>query len=360
MSLPLEQADGALAAEQRIVRFGLIGYGYWGPLLLRNLTRQDRAEVVLVADLSESRQAEARRNHPGIKVTGDAAEILDDATIDAVAIATPLGTHFALAKEALLRGKHVLVEKPLTASAAEAEALISLAEKQGRILMVGHTFEYSPEVERLQKMVAEGELGRIYYINSSRLNLGIFRKDADVIWDLAPHDLSMINFILGKRPLAVSARGAACVHENLLDVAYIDLKYPDEIIAHIHVSWLNPNKERRFTIVGDRRMPVYDDTAGNEKIRIFDRGVDRPDYSSTFGEFQLSYRYGAITIPFVQGAEPLALECQDFAHAIRTGRQPRSHGMVGLNVVRALAAAHDSYTHSGAYIDIDWGDGPTP
>jgi len=356
MSSPLEQAHSTtIAARHSPLRFGLIGYGYWGPLLLRNLARQDNAEVTLLADLSEKRLADARHNNPGIAVTSNVEEVFASA-VDAVAIATPLGTHFDLACEALRRGKHVLVEKPLTRSSAEARKLIALAEQYDRILMVGHTYEYSPEIERLQLLVSTRELGSIYYINSSRLNLGIFRKDADVIWDLAPHDLSMINFILGKRPIAVSARGASCVHDGLLDVAYIDLKYPDNIIAHIHVSWLNPNKERRFTIVGDRRMASYDDTAGNEKIKIYDRGVDRPDYATNFGEFQLSYRYGEITIPFVAGAEPLAVECKAFADAIRTGKQPRSSGLVGLQVVKALEAAHESINQGGVYVTIDWND----
>jgi len=337
----------------RQLRFGLIGYGYWGPLLLRNLARQDNADVVILADLSEQRLAEAQRNHPGLHVTTQVNDVFSD-DIDAVIIATPLGTHFALAQQALLHDKHVLVEKPLTDTSSSARELITLAQQHNKILMVGHTYEYSPEVEHLQSLVKNGELGKIYYINSSRLNLGIFRKDADVIWDLAPHDLSMINYITGERPLSVSAHGAACVHKDLIDVAYIDLVYPNNVIAHIHVSWLNPNKERRFTIVGDRKMVSLDDTAGNEKLKLFDRGVDRPDYATTFGEFQLSYRYGEIKIPFVPGAEPLAVECQHFAEAIRTGKPPRSSGEVGLTVVKTLEAAHESLHNGGISIPIDW------
>ncbi len=351
MAMPLRKAESAaMATPKQTLRFGQIGYGYWGPLMLRNLARQENAEVALLADLSEARLAEAQRNFPGLRVTKEVNEIFAD-DIDAVYIATPLQTHFDLARLALLAGKHVLVEKPLTATSAQAKELIALAAERNLVLMVGHTFEYSPEVEHLQRLVTTGELGRTYYINSSRLNLGIFRRDADVIWDLAPHDLSMINFILGKAPTAVSARGASCVHEGLLDVAYIDLKYPDNIIAHVHVSWLNPNKERRFTIVGDRRMVSYDDTAGNEKIKVYDRGVDRPDYASTFSEFQLSYRYGEIVIPFVAGVEPLAAECQHFANAIRSGTQPRSHGQVGLHVVQTLEAAHESIAQGGIYVE---------
>ncbi len=351
MSLPLGKADAATTiAPQRTLRFGQIGYGYWGPLMLRNLAKQKNAEVALLADLSEKRLADAQSTYPGLPVTQNPADVLNSSAIDAVYIATPLATHFELAHQALAAGKHVLVEKPLTDNAANARTLIALAEAKGLILMAGHTFEYSPEVEYLRKLYTSGELGRTYYINSSRLNLGLFRRDADVMWDLAPHDFSMINFILGMAPVAVSARGAACVHDGLIDVAYIDLKYPDGIIAHVHVSWLNPNKERRFTIVGDRRMVSYDDTAGNEKIKVYDRGVDRPDYASTFGEFQLSYRYGEIVIPFVKGEEPLSVECQHFAEAIRSGQPPRSNGTVGLHVVQTLEAAHQSIAQGGVYV----------
>ena len=338
-------------AASKPLRFGLLGYGYWGPLLFSNLSRVDNAEVAVVADLSEKRLAEALHNNPGINVTSNIAEVFAN-DIDAVVIATPLHTHFDLARRALAAGKHVLVEKPLTGSEAEARALIVMAHEQNRTLMVGHTFEYSPEVERLRDIVQGGELGEIYYIHSSRLNLGIFRSDADVIWDLAPHDVSMINFVLGSYPVAVSANGATCVHSQLIDVAHLNLRYQNGQMAHVHVSWLHPNKERRLTIVGKDKMAVYDDTAGNEKIKIYDRGVEAPGYALTFAEFQLSYRYGDIHIPYVAGAEPLAQECQHFANAIRTGVPPRSSGEVGLQVVRTLEYAHESIRNGGLFVEI--------
>jgi predicted dehydrogenase len=343
----------ATATPNRHIRFGLIGYGYWGPLLLRNLARLDNAEIALVADLAEKRLAEAARNNPGVRVSSDIDDAFAD-VIDAVVIATPLRTHFDLARRALASGKHVLVEKPLTDNEAEARELIALARQHERILMVGHTFEYSPEVERLRDIVQGGELGDIYYVHSSRLNLGIFRRDADVIWDLAPHDVSMINFILGSYPIAVSANGATCVHSELIDVAHLNLRYPTGQMAHVHISWLHPNKERRLTIVGKDKMAIYDDTAGNEKIKIYDRGVEGPSYATTFGEFQLSYRYGDIHIPYVTGAEPLAVECQHFASAIRTGEPPRSDGEVGLRVVKTLEYAHTSIRNGGTSVDIPW------
>jgi predicted dehydrogenase len=345
------QPTFSVQSECNVLRCALVGYGYWGPLLLRNLIRQQQTEVAVLVDLADERLSEARRNHPGLAVTRDLSAALAD-DIDAVVIATPLSSHFVLAHQALKRNKHVLVEKPLTASAREAQILIDLARERQRILMVGHTFEYSPEVDKLRRMVQDGELGRIYAINSSRLNLGIFRKDADVLWDLAPHDISMINFVLQRDPLSVQAHGSSYVTAGLTDISHIDLTYSDGITAHVHVSWLHPNKERRFMVVGDRRMVCYDDTAGNEKIKIYDRGVERPDYATTYGEFQLSYRYGEIQIPFIPGAEPLAVECQDFVEAIRTGRSPRSDGMVGLRVVRVIEAAHESLQRGGASVNL--------
>lgn len=342
-----------LTSSSQHIRFGLLGYGYWGPLLLRNLARMDDAEVSLVVDISEQRLDEAVRNNPGLRVTQEIADVFTD-DIDAVVIATPLHTHFELAKRALTSSKHVLVEKPLTASAVQARELITLAQQQNRILMVGHTFEYSPEVERLRDIVQLGDLGQVYYIHSSRLNLGIFRRDADVIWDLAAHDVSMINFVLGSYPSAVSANGATCVSSEMIDVAHLNLRYQAGQMAHVYVSWLHPNKERRFTIVGKDKMVVYDDTAGNEKIKIYDRGVERPSYATTFGEFQLSYRYGDIHIPYIASAEPLTIECQHFAHAIRTGEAPRSSGNVGLQVVKTLEYAHESIFRGGIFVDIPW------
>ncbi len=350
----LDAATRPMATSQDdYLRFGLIGYGYWGPLLLRSLERIEHAEVALVADLSTQRLAEAKRNHPRIEVTNRVEDVIEG-QLDAVLIATPLSSHFALARSALLHKKHVFVEKPLTTTSVEARELIEIAQIQQRTLMVGHTFEYSPEVVELRKMVSDGDLGKIFYIDSNRLNLGIFRKDADVLWDLAPHDLSIINFVLGMRPSAISARGSAHLHDDILDVAYMDLVYGEGITAHVHVSWLNPNKDRRFTIVGDRRMVLYDDTAGNEKSKIYDRGVDRPTYATSYGEFQLSYRYGEIVIPYVQGAEPLAVECQHFADSIRQHSLPRSNGEVGRTIVRILEAAHESIIEGSKYIPLSW------
>ncbi len=348
------QAIGASSeSKPSYLRFALIGYGYWGPLLLRNLTRLENAEVSIVADLDANRLAEVAKNYPNVQCTQSVEDVFSS-NVDAVCIATPLQTHYKLADEALRRGKHVMVEKPLTGTAAEALKLAQTAKEHNKFLMTGHTYEYSPEVEKLQKLVSTGELGKLFYINSSRLNLGIFRKDADVIWDLAPHDISMTNFILQKLPISVSAQGYSHMNPGHIDVAYMNLKYSDNISANIHVSWLNPNKERNFTIVGDKKMVCYDDTAGNEKIKLYNRGVDKPEYSSSFGEFTYSYRYGDIVIPYVQGAEPLGVECRHFAESIRSHTEPRSGGLVGYNVVKIIETAHRSIEQGGIFLDIDW------
>jgi len=253
-----------------------------------------------------------------------------------VVIATPVRTHYQLAKEALLHGKHVLVEKPLTTSVAEAEELIALAEKQQCILMVGHTFEYSPAVNELRKLVQSGDLGNIYCIETERVNLGLFRSDINVIWDLAPHDISILLYLLGKKPEQIKVQAHAHLQRHIHDIAHLDLLYTDGMTAHIHVSWLHPCKIRRVTVIGDMRMAVYDDTNPAEMIKIYNKGAD------VHADPVVSYRYGAITIPHIDWVEPLRLECEDFANAIRTGGRPRAHGRVGLEVVRILAEAQEA------------------
>ncbi len=250
-------------------------------------------------------------------------------------IATPVRTHYHLAKEALLHGKHVLVEKPLTANVAEAEELAELAQKQQRILMVGHTFEYSPAVNELRKLVQSGDLGKIYCVEAERLNLGLFRNDINVIWDLAPHDISILLYVLGKKPDQIKVQAHAHLQPHIHDIAHLDLGFADRMTAHIHISWLHPCKIRRVTVMGDKKMAVYDDTNPAEMIKVYNKGAD------VHADPVVSYRHGAITIPHIDWIEPLRLECEDFAHAVRTGEQPRAHANVGIEVVRLLAAAQD-------------------
>lgn len=317
------------------LRFGLIGLGYWGPKLARNLESLPQAALEIVADLNPLALKKAKDERPWIKTTTQLEDVLNS-NVDAVAIATPVSTHFDLARKALLHGKHVLVEKPLTASVAEAEALIALAEQRNRILMVGHTFQYSPAIRELRQLIQDGELGNIYCVEIERLNLGLFRSDIDVIWDLAPHDASILLALLGQSPTRIEAHAHAHLHPAIYDVAHLNLEYDTGTTAHIHVSWLHPDKVRRVTVIGDKRMAIYDDTNPAEMLKIFNKGAD-------IGVDPIvSYRFGAITIPHIEWMEPLRLECEDFAHAIRTGEQPAANGRVGLEVVKMLTAAQAS------------------
>ncbi len=337
------------------LRFGVIGYGYWGPHLARNLSRLPLGRVTHLADLSPARREAAHWDHPSARITESIEEVLNS-DVDAVVIATPIRTHYHLARAALERGKHVLVEKPLADSAARAEALAALAIQQGRVLMVGHTFMYNPAVEELRRLVQSGALGRVYYVDAIRASLGLFQKDINVIWDLAPHDISILGHVFGAAPVRVSAHGGAYVRRDVNDVVQLTLQYPNGMLALIHVSWLSPSKIRRFTLVGDQRMVVYDDVDMNDKIRVYNRGVDVPDHTSTFGEFQLSYRYGDVVSPHLPWSEPLAVECNHFAEAILEGRTPLSDGRNGVQIVRTLEAADASLAADGAFVDIPQDD----
>src|SRR6266513_699454 len=318
------------------LRFGVIGWGYWGPKIARNLETLPHSMVTVVADSDARRLASLSVNqYQSWVFKTTRAEDVFSSDVDGVVIATPVRTHYLLAKEALLHGKHVLVEKPLTANVAEAEELVLLAQEQRRTLMVGHTFEYSPAVNELRKLVQSGALGKIYCIEAERVNLGLFRSDINVIWDLAPHDVSILLYLLGKKPEQIMVQAQAHLRPHIHDVAHLDLNYADGMSAHIHVSWLHPCKIRRVTIMGNARMAVYDDTNPSEMLKIYNKGAD------IHADPVVSYRYGAITIPHIDWVEPLRLECEDFAYAIRTHTKPRAHGEAGLEVVRILAAAQD-------------------
>jgi predicted dehydrogenase len=325
------------------LRFGVIGWGYWGPKIARNLDSLPHATVAMVADTDAHRLAKLVVNQPWIQTTTLLEEFFRS-DVDAIVIATPVSTHFQLAREALLHGKHVLVEKPLTASVTEAEELVALAQEQQRVLMVGHTFEYNPAVNELRKLIQNGDLGKIYSIELERLNLGLFRNDINVIWDLAPHDLSILLYLLNQKPTQIKVQAHAHVQRNIHDIAHLDLEFDDGMNAHIHVSWLHPSKVRRVTVIGDSRMAVYDDVNTAEMLKIYNKGAD------VHADPVVSYRYGAITIPHIDWLEPLHLECEDFANAIRTGTQPRANGGVGLEVVRILAAAQEALEHQQGQI----------
>jgi predicted dehydrogenase len=316
------------------LQFGIIGWGYWGPKIARNLDTLACVKVKMVADQDCYRLA-SLADHPWIRTTTQVEDIFHSA-LDGVVIATPVHTHYQLARAALLHGKHVLVEKPLTASVAESEELVALAHERQLVLMVGHTFEYSPAVNELRKIVQAGELGRIYCIEAERLNLGLVRRDTNVIWDLAPHDVSILLYLLGKKPDRVRVQAHAHLQSHIHDMAHLDLEFGDGMSAHIHVSWLHPCKIRRVTVIGDLKMAVYDDTNPAEMLKIYNKGAD------VHADPVVSYRYGAITIPHIDWVEPLRLECEDFAAAIRQGTNPRAHGGVGLEVVRILTMAQEA------------------
>jgi predicted dehydrogenase len=328
------------------MKVALVGQGYWGPNILRVLLENRLAEVAYCCDLDEKRLEKAKRRYPDLKTTTDFKKVISDKEIQAVLIATPISTHYPLAKEALLAGKSVFVEKPMTDSIAKSEELIKLAEKSKKVLMVGHTFEYSPPVIKIKDIISSGELGKIYFISSTRVNLGLHQKDVSVIWDLAPHDFSIIFSLLGEAPNRIQALGRDCVKTKFPDVAFINLQFPSGIIAHMEISWLAPSKIRNTTIVGSKKMLIYDDMQPVEKIKIFDHGVNFRD-PETFGEYQLSYRTGDIVSPKLDTFEPLSTEIGHFIDCVANNKKPRSDGHSGLRVVKALELAEKSMNQQG-------------
>jgi predicted dehydrogenase len=333
------------------VRVAVAGLGYWGPNLVRNLHELPEVEVVYICDLSASAVETVGRRYPAVRRTTNLAEILNDETVDAVMFATPVSSHYPLAKAALNANKHVFIEKPLATSSVQADELLRLAEGTERVLMPGHTFLYSPPVNMIRELIESGELGDIYFISTSRVNLGLHQQDVSVVWDLGPHDFSILRYWLDQTPTRVSAVTRSCILNGTPDVAFISLRFPSEALAHVELSWLAPSKLRRTAIVGSRKMVVYDDTSV-EPIRIFDSGVDLPD-PTTFGEYRLTYRTGNIVSPPVEAVEPLLLELREFSAAIREGLTPRSSAELGFEVVRMIEAVDMSLDADGAQIDLD-------
>lgn len=333
------------------VGIGVIGCGYWGPHLIRNLCALTDAEVLGVADRRPDRLEYVGHSYPAVHLFSDHQQLLQT-DIDAVVIASPIHTHYNLTKDALLAGKHVLVEKPLATSAMEAAELIKLARRHGRLLMAGHTFVYNPAVKELRRLVQAGELGRIYYGDAARLSLGLFQRHVNVAWDLAPHDISILMYVLDENPVMVSARGSRCVQADVFDVCYLEILFSAGTSANVHVSWLDPDKVRRLTLVGDRRMVVFDDVSSAAKLRIYDSGVESP-VTDNYGEFELAYRHGQIVIPYIDWREPLRLECEHFVHCVRSGDQPLSDGEQGLAVVAALEAADRSLRSGGIRVPVE-------
>jgi predicted dehydrogenase len=330
------------------VRVGVIGAGYWGPNLLRNLIETNRCSEIWCYDLRPGAVAKALLRFPTLRQATDLNELI--ARCDAVMVATPVHTHYEIAKSVLLAGKPVFVEKPLTSSSEQANELVNLAEKMKTQLMVGHTFIYSPAVRKIKTYIDTGELGTLYFLSSSRVNLGIHRKDVNVVWDLAAHDLSILYYWLGTTPIRVAALGRACVG-RMVDVASIHCEFPDDVIANIEVSWLAPAKLRRTVVIGSQQMVVYDDTQTDEKIKLLDRGASAQDPSS-FGEYQLTYRTGDIVSPHLDAVEPLYLQTNHFLDSVTSGTRPETDGFAGLEVVTALEAACQSIERNGAFVEL--------
>ena len=336
---------------------GVIGCGYWGPNLLRNFSEQEEARLRWMCDLDTRRLETLARRYPSAQTTTDYRQLLADSKLDAVVISTPVSTHYNFAREALEAGKHVLVEKPFTASVVEAEQLIALAEARKLTLMVDHTFIYTGAVRKIKEVVESGELGDLLYFDSVRINLGLFQRDINVVWDLAPHDLAIMDFILDRQPLSVTATGSCHVERGIENIAYVMLRFPDEFIAHFHFNWLSPVKIRRTLIAGSRRMIVYDDIEPTEKIRIYDKGVmvtrsgEAADKEAAY-QTLVSYRTGDVWVPKLDSTEALAYVCREFLSAITEKRRPLTDGHSGLRVVRLLQAAQASISQNGRPIEL--------
>lgn len=320
---------------------GVIGCGYWGPNLVRNLLANRKCRSVTVCDPDEVNLARMRERFPHVTCVSTLNDLLADPRIEAVLIATPVSTHFPLAQACLESGRHTFVEKPLTASVVQAEQLIETADRHNVVLMVGHTFEFSPPVVKIKEIIESGALGDIYYVSAIRVNLGIHQKDVSVVWDLAPHDLSMLFYWLDEAPSAVAMMGGAYVRPGISDVAFVNLQFASGTIANLQVSWLSPSKLRQTTIVGSQKMLIYDDTNAMERVKVFDRGVEFLE-PTTFNEYTLTYRTGDIVSPAIPTTEPLQLELDHFLECAGTGERPRTDGLNGLRVVRVLEAIERS------------------
>lgn len=335
------------------IKVGVVGCGYWGPNLIRNFRSLPDCSLKMMCDLSEDRLKHLRSLYPEVKGETEFGHMLNGAGLDAIVVATSVKSHYPMAKAALLAGKHTFIEKPMAASSEQCEELIEIAKKKGLVLMIGHTFLYSPAVRKIKEIVEWGDLGDIRYISARRLNLGLFQKDINVAWDLAPHDLSIILHIMNEMPITVNCRGSAHVTPGVEDVTSMCLTFAKDRSAIVHSSWLDPRKIREMTIVGSKRMIVYDDVAQLEKIRVFDVRVERPPHYDTFAEFHYAYHYGDVYVPYIKQEEPLKTECQHFLDCIRDSKTPLSNGDQGLDMVKILEASSLSLKQNGSAIRLD-------
>lgn len=354
IGVPLSDPASAQPAEPQsehatnLVRVGVIGYGYWGPNVTRNLTGLERCQVTTICDRNPVALKRARQLYPGIHLTSDVAEVLNSTEIDAVAVVTPVWTHFEIARAALENGKHVFVEKPFTSTVQQAEQLIELAERKNRQIMVDHTFLFGGAVRKIRELVENGTLGPLYYFDSTRVNLGLFQHDVSVVWDLAPHDLSIMDHILRVKPDGVVATGGSHLN-NLADMAFITVYFPENLIAHINVNWLSPVKVRTTLIGGKDKMLVWNDLEPDEKIRVYDKGVDLTNGQGVY-DLLVSYRSGDVWSPKVDGTEALKRELEYFLDCVMSGTAPVNDGHAGLRVVRLLEAADRSLKERGRIV----------
>lgn len=333
-------------------KIAVIGCGYWGPNLIRNFNSLQDSELTMVCDADESRLTYINRLYPKVATAKDDQEVYQNSEIDAVVIATPVRFHYEMAKKSLLSGKHTFIEKPISNSVENGTELIEIAESKQKVLMVGHTFIYSPPVRRIKEIIDSGELGEIQYISSRRLNLGLFQNDINVAWDLAPHDISIILYTLGHDPVSVNCQGKAHINPDIEDVTNMTLNFDNGCFATIQSSWLDPNKVREMTFVGSKKMLVYDDLEPIEKIKIYDKRVEVPPHYDTFAEFHYSYHYGDMYAPYIKQYEPMAAECQHFLDCIKSGFTPESGGREALKVVKILEASSISLKNMGGNVPI--------
>src|SRR2546423_8011753 len=350
-SIPFSSNAGYPLFPMSTIRVGVIGCGYWGPNLLRNFAENDGAELRWICDVDNARLAAMARRYPAARTTTDYLDLISDKELDAITVVTPVATHFAIASAALRAGKHVLVEKPLTATAAEAEALIALAEQADLSLMVDHTFIYTGAVRKMKEIVAGGELGDLLYFDSVRINLGLFQRDINVLWDLAPHDLSIMDYLIERQPEGLSAIGSCHIEEGIENIAYLIMKFADDFIAHFHFNWLAPVKIRHTLIAGSKKMVLYDDIEPTEKVRVYDKGVTANRIGDREADYQtlVSYRTGDVWAPKLDATEALNHVVAEFIDAIRSKRKPLTDGEAGLRVVRILEAAQQSIKEEGNF-----------
>ena len=340
------------------IQVGVVGCGYWGPNLARVLHSLPGCRLACICDKDDKRLSHLKGLYPSVATYSGFDRMLEEGNLDAVVIATPVTHHFPLARQSLLAGKHVFIEKPMAKSSAECEELTAIALTKGRTLMVGHTFLYSPAVRKVKEIVESGEIGTIRYISARRLNLGLFQRDINVVWDLAPHDLSIILHLMNATPDAVNCQGSAHVAPGVEDVSNLSLTFAGGGYATVHSSWLDPKKVREMTIVGTKKMIVYDDIEPLHKIRVYDVRVDEPPHYDTFAEFHFSYHYGDVYMPYIKQEEPLKVECQHFLDCIRSGDRPLTSGEAGMSLVRILEAASKSLRQEGARVALNGGTAP--